>query len=138
VSGVRGQLSKYLIVGATNTAISYVVYVVLVVISVHVALAAALAWAAGATNGYILNRRWTFRAPDSWRARRRYAAIMSGAALVNAAAVWALVNGAQIPRLAAYAVAVPPVTVAAFAAMRAFAFDRPAAPSPPVTAHTEA
>jgi putative flippase GtrA len=122
---VPRQLARYLTVGATNTAISYVSYIVLVLVSVHVAVAAAIAWAAGAVNGYILNRRWTFRARDDWRARLRYAAIMTAAALVNAAAVWVIVGGTGVPRLAAYAVAVPPVTLAAFAAMRAFAFDRP-------------
>lgn len=128
------QLSKYLVVGATNTTISYIVYAVLLVVSVHVSIAAAVAWCVGATNGYILNRRWTFRAHDDWRARTRYAAIVGSAALVNAGAVWLLVTHAGVPRFAAYAVAVPPVTLVAFALMRAFAFDRPA--RAPV--HTEA
>jgi putative flippase GtrA len=132
---VARQLSKYLVVGATNTTISYIVYVVLVVVSLHVSIAAALAWCVGATNGYILNRRWTFRAHDDWRARIRYVAIIGGAALVNAGAVWLLVTRAGVPRFAAYGVAVPPVTLVAFALMRAFAFDRPAHPAP---AHTEA
>ena len=72
------QFGRFLAVGLSNTALSFVVYGALVEI-VPYWIAGALAFAAGAVNGYVLNRRWTFGgAPDSGGARARYLAVQLG------------------------------------------------------------
>ena len=58
-SGVL-QFARFVAVGATNTALSFVVYVVLVSAGAPYLPAGAVAFAAGAANGFVLNRRWTF------------------------------------------------------------------------------
>ena len=63
------QLARFLLVGVGNTALSFVVYRLLLALETPYLLAAPLAFAAGAANGYVFNRRWTFGARDSTRAR---------------------------------------------------------------------
>jgi len=56
----------------------------LLVVSTPYVVAAALAFAAGAVNGYVFNRRWTFLARDSMRARVLYIAVQAvGAASMS-------------------------------------------------------
>src|SRR3954453_16195810 len=59
-----GQFRRFLLVGVGNTVISFVVYRLLLAAETPYVLAAALGFSAGAVNGYILNRRWTFAARD--------------------------------------------------------------------------
>ena len=86
------------------------------------ALAAAVAFAAGAANGYVLNRRWTFSARDSARARLGYVCVQVAGALTTSLLVWLAVHEAAAGRIAAYVVAVPPVTVLMFLANRVWTF----------------
>ena len=54
------------LVGATNTLVSFVAYSLLRRrLDCRTSLAAAIAFAVGAANGYVFNRRWTFAARDS-------------------------------------------------------------------------
>ena len=46
----------------SNTVLSFVAYAILIRIGVFYGAAGGLAFALGAANGYILNRRWTFAA----------------------------------------------------------------------------
>jgi putative flippase GtrA len=85
-------------------------------------LAAALSWAAGAVNGYVFNRRWTFQARDSARARIRYVLVAAAGAGSVSLLVWIFVRGAGIPKLEAFLAAVPVVTVSTFVANRAWTF----------------
>ena len=62
------QLARFLAVGVGNTAVSFVVYRLLLALGLWYVVAAPLAFAAGAVNGYILNRRWTSAVRDSTRA----------------------------------------------------------------------
>jgi putative flippase GtrA len=116
------QLGRFVAVGAGNTVVSYLSYAAYLAVGVPYVVAAALAFAAGAVNGYILNVRWTFDASDSWKARGVYLAIQATALVLSTALVWAAVRGLGVPQLAAYAVAVPPVTALTFLASRSFAF----------------
>jgi putative flippase GtrA len=124
VAAPLGQLARYLAVGATNTAISFAAYAVMIAATVPSAAAATLAFAVGAVNGYVLNRRWTFAASDSTRARVAYVCVQAAGALASGALVWVLVHGAGAGRIGAYIAAVPPVTVATFIANRHWAFSR--------------
>jgi putative flippase GtrA len=124
---VSREFVRFLIVGALNTLISLAVYRILLALSVWYVVSAPIAWGAGVVNGYVFNRRWTFRARDTGRARALYA--LFGAAGAGAASVLVLlfVRGAGIGKFEAYLAAVPPVTVATFLANRYWTFTDRAA-----------
>jgi putative flippase GtrA len=115
------QPLRFAVVGVANTVVSFTAYALLVAAGAPYVLAALLAFAAGALNGYVLNRRWTFDARDSPRARLLYVLVQSGGAVATAALVW-LAHDAGADRLLAYAVAIPPVTVGTFLANRSWTF----------------
>jgi len=87
------------------------------------ALAAALAFGVGSVNGYILNRRWTFAASDTTRARIVYVVVQASGAATTSLLVLLFVRAAGTGRIWAYLVAIPPVTVATFAANRVWTFS---------------
>ena len=56
------QFVKFGIVGVSNTLLTFAVYTVLLkVFGVWYLAASAIGFAVGAVNGFLLNRRWTFR-----------------------------------------------------------------------------
>ena len=56
------QFVKFGIVGVSNTLLTFIVYTVLLkVFGVWYLAASAIGFIAGATNGFLLNRKWTFR-----------------------------------------------------------------------------
>ncbi|HXY82040.1 MAG TPA: GtrA family protein [Gaiellaceae bacterium] len=116
------QFGRFLLVGATNTVLSFVVYRLLLVPGTPYALAAPLAFAAGAVNGYVFNRRWTFGARDSVRARVLYLAVQAVGAGSTSLLVLLFVRAAGTGRIGAYLAAIPPVTVCMFAANRVWTF----------------
>jgi putative flippase GtrA len=118
------QLLRFALVGVSNTLLSYVVYLGLLRVETPYVLASAVAFAAGAANGYALNRRWTFAASDSARARLFYVLVQGFALCITSALVWSIV-AAGAAQTAAYAIALPPVTVASFLTNRAWTFRRP-------------
>src|SRR5580704_14223489 len=55
------QFVKFGIVGVSNTVLAFAVYTLLLkVFGVWYLVASAIGFALGATNGFLLNRRWTF------------------------------------------------------------------------------
>jgi putative flippase GtrA len=116
------QLCRFAVVGLGNTVLSYLLYSLLVAAHVPYTLAGALGFAAGATNGYILNRRWTFASPDSRRARGRYFVVQLVGLGATSGLLWVFVHIGDATRLAAYAVTIPIVTLATFSANRSWAF----------------
>jgi putative flippase GtrA len=122
-SSVTRQFGKFALVGLSNTAISFVAYAVLIRIGVSYWAAGALAFALGAANGYILNRRWTFAARDTMRARIKYLVVQSAGLGATVALLWLFVSSAGIDKLAAYPIAIPAVTLATFFANRAWTFE---------------
>lgn len=118
------QFAKFGIVGVSNTLLTFVVYTVLLkVFGVWYLAASAIGFAVGATNGFLLNRRWTFRehvgdslTPVRW-------AIVQGCGLaVNEALLYLFVHDARLDRLLAQACATVFVTVSTFFANRAWTF----------------
>jgi putative flippase GtrA len=95
---------------------------VLLAISTPYVLAAFLSFAVGALNGYILNRRWTFSARDTTRARVLYVAVQAVGAVSTSLLVLLLHEAAGIGKVGAYVAAIPPVTVCMFLANRAWTF----------------
>jgi putative flippase GtrA len=119
------QFARFALVGAGNTALSWLAYAVLVETGAEAVPAAAAAFALGALNGYLWNSRWTFRTTGRRFALVRYVAVQLGGMATTAALVWALAVPAG--RYTAYAVATVTVTLATFTANRYWTFARPAA-----------
>ena len=118
------QLGRFLVVGLSNTALSFVVYRLLLAIGAWYVLAAPIAFAAGALNGYVFNRRWTFAAPDTTRARVLYVMVQAAGALSTSLLVLFFVRAIGTGRVWAYLAAIPPVTLCMFAANRLWTFRK--------------
>jgi len=123
------QFVKFGIVGVSNTLLFLAVYTLLVEgLGVWYLAASAIGFVIGATNGFLLNRRWTFRehvgdalTPVRW-------GIVQGCGLLlNLALVAGCVEGLGMDELVGQAVAIAIVVVVTFAANRAWTFrTRPA------------
>jgi putative flippase GtrA len=121
-AGLLGQFTKFIIVGTSNTAISFVAYAALIWLGVFYWLAGAIAFALGAANGYMLNRRWTFASPDTAEARLKYLIVQLAGLGATTLLLWLLVSSGALARIGAYAVTVPAVTLATFLANRGWVF----------------
>ena len=138
MSQVAKQFSRFVVVGASNTLLSLAVYLLLLAVGVPYLLAAALAFVVGATNGYLLNRWWTFSAPPA--SRRQVAAYLAVQAvgLLITVGVVDLLHG-HAPKLVGQAVAIPLATVAMFSLNRTWTFrDRARFPRAGLSADEEA
>jgi putative flippase GtrA len=118
------QLGRFLVVGLSNTVLSFLAYRFLLAIGAWYVLAAPLAFAVGALNGYVFNRRWTFAAPDTTRARVLYVVVQAAGALSTSLLVLFFVRGLGTGRVWAYLAAIPPVTLCMFAANRWWTFGK--------------
>src|SRR5205085_1103924 len=78
------RLVRYATVGLANTLLTFVAFAVLTHAGVAATVASALAFAAGAMNGYALNRRWTFRTRGRFG---RYVAVQALGAACSAAGI---------------------------------------------------
>src|SRR5712692_9439441 len=116
------QFARFLVVGVGNTLISFAVYRLLLVPGTPYVAAAPLAFGVGAVNGYVFNRRWTFAARDSRRARIVYVAVQGSGAVATTLLVLLFVRVAGVDRVGAYLAAIVPVTVSTFAANRIWTF----------------
>jgi putative flippase GtrA len=118
------QLVRFGLVGATNTALTLAVYSALVaLVSAPVALAAAVGWAVGAVNGFVLNRAWTFRASARGAlSAARYAVVALVGSALNAALVSVAVSVYHLPHFAGELAVLPPVTVLSFLLCRGWVF----------------
>jgi len=127
------QLLRFGVVGASNTAFSFVSYAIAIGLGVRYLPAGAGAFALGAANGFVLNRSWTFehRGPKL-RAGWRYAVVQLIGLLATVALLRLAVHGAGIPRLEAQLLAAAPVTLLCFALSRLWVFGAsPSHAAPP-------
>jgi putative flippase GtrA len=113
---------RFLLVGVANTALSFIAYRLLLALDVPYVLAAALGFSVGALNGYIFNRRWTFAARDTARARVIYVAVQVAGAASTSLLVLLFVEGLGVGEVAAYLAVIPIVTVSTFMANRIWTF----------------
>jgi putative flippase GtrA len=117
------QLVRYGLVGVTNTAVTFGAYAALVALGVPPVAAAAGGWAAGAVNGYRLNRAWTFRsALRGASPAARYVAVAVLGAGLDAAGVAIAVGDGDLPRMLAEVAILPAVTVVTFVLCRRWVF----------------
>jgi putative flippase GtrA len=121
--GVGAQWLRFATVGAANTLLSWVVYAVLEHIGVHYLLASSVAFAAGALNSYVFNRRWTFRsrgrlAPEALR----FAVVQLVGLGLDVTLLYALVEHIGLHHLIAQALVFPIASAATFGLSRYWAF----------------
>jgi putative flippase GtrA len=119
------QLVRFGLVGAINAALTLATYSVLLALRAPAPLAGAIGWGVGATNGYLLNRAWTFR--DAARGAvpaARYVAVQVMGSALNAALVAITVGAEHLPRLAGELAVLPPVTILTFVLCRGWVFAR--------------
>ena len=131
------QFARFALVGVANTLVSFAVYDALLAFSVSYPAGAAVAFAAGAVNGYLLNRGWTFNASDSARARLRYVVVQAGGLALTTGLLSLLVRAGSLGEAAGYAATLPLVTTATFLANRTWVFARARRTSPPRTRNEE-
>src|SRR3954468_17222914 len=121
-TGRGRQFRRFLLVGVGNTFLSFVVYRLLLALGTPYMLAAALGFSVGAVNGYFFNRRWTFGARDSMRARLLYVAVQATGAAATSLLVLLFVRVVGTGKVGAYLAAIPPVTVCMLMANRIWTF----------------
>ncbi len=119
------QFARFLVVGVGNTVVSFVAYRLLLAAGTPYAAAAPVAFGAGAVNGYIFNRSWTFAARDTTRARVLYVSFQAAGALATSLLVVLFVHAVGVGRVPAYLASVAPVTVSLFLANRFWTFRDP-------------
>ncbi len=119
-----GQFVKFGIVGVSNTLIFFLVYTLLLkVFGVWYVAASGIGFAVGAINGFLWNRRWTFRGHvgDALTPVRWFVVQTSGLFL-NLGLVYLFVDGAGLGELLGQAVTIVIVTLTTFFANRAWTF----------------
>jgi len=121
---VMVQFVKFGIVGVSNTLLFLAVYTLLLRgFGVWYLAASAIGFVVGAVNGFLLNRRWTFRGHvGDALTPVRWGVVQSGGLLLNLALVALCVSGLNMDELVGQAVAIAIVVVVTFLANRAWTF----------------
>jgi putative flippase GtrA len=126
------QFARYGVVGAVNTALTYAVYVLCLDTGVWYVAASALGFIVGAVNGYVFNRRWTFRAGGAHApTMARYVLVQAAALGSNLLLLTAFVEVADLSKLDSQAVVLPVVAVCSFIVNRQWTFGVPTAADEP-------
>jgi putative flippase GtrA len=118
------QFVKFAIVGVSNTLITFAVYTLLLKgFGVWYLAASAIGFIAGAVNGFLLNRRWTFRGHvgDALTPVRWFVVQGCGLAL-NEGLLYLYVDELGLDKLVGQALSIALVTVSTFLVNRAWTF----------------
>jgi putative flippase GtrA len=118
------QFAKFAIVGVSNTLITFAVYTLLLKgFGVWYLAASAIGFIAGAVNGFLLNRRWTFRGHvgDALTPVRWFVVQGCGLAL-NEGLLYLYVDELGLDKLVGQALSIAVVTVSTFLVNRAWTF----------------
>ena len=118
------QFIKFGIVGVSNTLLTLVVYTVLLKgFGVWYLAASAIGFIAGAINGFLLNRRWTFRdhVGDAFTPVR-WGIVQTAGLALDELMLYVLVHDAKLDKLLAQVCATALVTVTTFFVNRAWTF----------------
>jgi putative flippase GtrA len=133
VAAVLLQWLRFVIVGASNTLLSWCVYALLEHVGVHYLLASGIAFAIGAINSYVFNRRWTFRShgrplPEVIR----FGVVQCVGLALDVSLLYVLVHHVGVHHLIAQALVFPVASAATFTLSRSWAFrGSPARPPGP-------
>jgi putative flippase GtrA len=120
-SRLPAELVLFGLVGVLNTVFSLLAYGAVLDLGAAYLLAAPIAFAVGALNGYLLNARFTFRRPRSRGSLLRYIAAQLAAAGAADVLLWLLVTATR-QRLAAYAATLAVASTASFVTSRRWVF----------------
>src|ERR1700680_2495505 len=132
------QLMKFGIVGVSNTLLTFAVYTLLLkVFGVWYLAASAIGFVAGATNGFLLNRRWTFSGHvGDALTPVRWMVVQGCGLLATVGLVYLFVSRAGLDKLLGQACTIAIVTTLPFLANRAWTFRMhpppPVAPGPSI------
>lgn len=135
------QFVRYGIVGVGNTLLSVVIILLGAWLGVWHIAAYVVAYAAGAINGYRINRSWTFRAGASHRTLVvRYFVVQGAALVVSTALVYLLVDMAGLDKVLGQLLAVGVAVVGGFMGNRWWTFshtlgEQPERPAVPAAQH---
>jgi len=117
------RLARFGLVGVTNTLLTIMTFLVLTHLGLAAAGASALGFAAGAANGYLLNRSWTFRSPvHGLGPVARYVGVQGVGAALSAVGVGVLTGAVALGRLDAEVLIIPPVTLITYILSRRIVF----------------
>ena len=121
---IVAQFVKFGIVGVSNTLLTLVVYTVLLkVFGVWYLAASAIGFVVGATNGFLLNRKWTFKEHvGDALTPVRWAIVQSCGLGINEGLLYLFVHDARVDKLLAQVFATAVVTVTTFFVNRAWTF----------------
>jgi putative flippase GtrA len=130
------RVARFCGVGASNTAITLAAFALLVSAGCPGWVASAIAFAAGALNGYHWNARWTFadRAVGGTATRLRYLAVQGNGSALSALGVLGAQRGLGLPHLPAELAILPLVTGLTYGLMRSLVFRGSAAEQRPTPA----
>jgi putative flippase GtrA len=122
------QFLKFGIVGVSNTLIAFAVYTVLLkVFGVWYVAASGIGFAVGAVNGFLLNRRWTFREHvGDALTPVRWAIVQTCGLGLNLGLVYVFVDGLGMDKLVGQIPTTAIVTVLTFVVNRSWTFRTPA------------
>lgn len=122
------QFLKFGIVGISNTLLAFAVYTLLLkVFGVWYVAASGIGFAAGAVNGFLLNRRWTFREHvGDALTPVRWAIVQTCGLALNLGLVYLFVHELGLDELVGQIPTTAIVTVLTFAANRSWTFRTPA------------
>ena len=145
VAGPAGRLSvpllvqfvKFGIVGISNTLLTFIVYTLLLKgLGVWYLAASAIGFVVGAVNGFLWNRRWTFRGHvGDALTPVRWGIVQGCGLLLNLGLLYLFVHDAGLDKLLGQACATAIVTVLTFLANRAWTFR--AGPPLPSAEHAQ-
>jgi putative flippase GtrA len=121
------QFLKFGIVGVANTLLTFAVYTVLLkVFGVWYVAASGIGFAVGAVNGFLLNRRWTFREHSGDALTPvRWAIVQSCGLALNLGLVYLFVHDIGLDKLVGQIPATAIVTVLTFTVNRSWTFRTP-------------
>jgi putative flippase GtrA len=120
---------RFALVGVSNTALTLIVFAALSRLGVAAPTASGLAFAAGAVNGYLLNRTWTFHARGGAGTLARYVLVQALGALLSAGGVALVTTDLNVRRLAAECIVIPVITLITYTLSRRLVFVSPSARS---------
>lgn len=118
------RFARFGVVGLSNTLLTLLAFALLTRAGVVADAASALGFLAGAVNGYLLNRAWTFRARGGLVTLARYVPVQAVGALTSAVGVRLACSDVRLHRLVAECVVLPPVTLLTYTLSRRFVFRR--------------